>query len=211
MTVPGGYRSWDELYATVEAADLPWHLSRLDPDLDDALARHGITSGRALDQGCGRGTQAIALAQRGFDVTGSDVSPTALAAGARAARRARVNIRFVQDDVLATRLSDPFDLVFDRGCLHVFPPALRPRYVRTVRKLIVPAGWLFIKTFSHLMPGTLGPYRFHPDDIFTLFEDDFEIVELLEAVIDGPRGASPKAYFGALRRRRRTRRGTVDA
>ncbi len=41
--------------------------------------------GRALDVACGRGRNALHLAQLGFDVTGVDVSPTALAQAAAAA------------------------------------------------------------------------------------------------------------------------------
>src|SRR6185503_11458431 len=98
------------------------------------LARHGVASGRALDQGTGPGTQAIALAERGFTVTATDVSPAALAYAARKAKARGVEVRFVEDDVLATRLTETFDLVFDRGCFHVIDPEKRAGYVESMHR-----------------------------------------------------------------------------
>ncbi len=72
MTGPRGLPSWEELYQKDTIERLPWYWPALDPDLEAALARHGIASGRVLDQGTGPGTQAIALAERGC---GSLVTP----------------------------------------------------------------------------------------------------------------------------------------
>src|SRR5580692_1174290 len=104
MTQPRGFPSWEELYKQDVIEKLPWYWPALDPDLDAALARHGLTSGRVLDEGTGPGTQAIALAERGFTVTASDVSAAAIAYAARSARERGVEVNFVQDDVLACHL-----------------------------------------------------------------------------------------------------------
>ena len=47
----------------------------------------GLGRGTALDAGCGAGAEAVWLAEQGWDVTGADISPTALA---KARRRAEV-------------------------------------------------------------------------------------------------------------------------
>jgi SAM-dependent methyltransferase len=83
MTRPRGFPSWEELYQKDTIERLPWYWPALDPDLEAALARHGMASGRILDQGTGPGTQAIALAERGFTVTATDIS----AAGSIRTRR----------------------------------------------------------------------------------------------------------------------------
>jgi len=199
---PLGFPNWEELYRSDTVEALPWYWPSIDPDLEKALARHGVTSGRALDQGTGPGTQAIALAERGFAVTASDVSPAALAYAARKASARGVTVTFVEDDVLATRLAQPFDLIFDRGCFHVIDPGERAGYVESMHRLLTPSGWLFLKTFSHLQPGTEGPHRFSPDDIHRLFGDRarFEVAETLPTVYQGQLNPYPKALFSAIRR-----------
>lgn len=199
---PLGFPNWEELYRNDNVEALPWYWPSIDTDLEAALERHRITTGRALDQGTGPGTQAIELAGRGFVVTATDVSDAALAYAARKAKAAGVSVTFVQDDVLATRLTTTFDLIFDRGCFHVIDPEQRAGYVDSMHRLLAPAAWLFLKTFSHLQPGTEGPHRFAPEDIRRLFADRerFEIVEVRETVYQGQLDPYPKALFSAIRR-----------
>jgi 2-polyprenyl-3-methyl-5-hydroxy-6-metoxy-1,4-benzoquinol methylase len=169
--------------------------------VDAALARHGITSGHVLDQGTGPGTQAIALVERGFTATASDLSDAAITCAARKAKAGGVNVDFVQDDVLASRLTGPFDAVFDRGCFHVLAPEQRAGYAETMHRLLAPSGWLFVKTFSHHQPGEQGPHRFAPEDLRRTFDDRFEVVEILDTVYQGQLDPYPKALFATFRRK----------
>jgi SAM-dependent methyltransferase len=199
---PLGFPNWEELYRSDTVETLPWYWPSIDPDLEAVLARQGISAGRALDQGTGPGTQAIALAERGFTVTATDVSDAALDYAARIAKARGVAVTFVHDDVLATGLTQTFDLIFDRGCFHVIDPDRRAGYVESMHRLVAPSGWLFLKTFSHLQPGTEGPHRFAPQDIRGLFADGkrFELVEIFETVYQGQLDPYPEALFSALRR-----------
>jgi cyclopropane fatty-acyl-phospholipid synthase-like methyltransferase len=202
MSQPRGFPSWEELYRNDTIEKLPWYWPNLDPDLEAALARFGIRAGRVLDQGTGPGTQAIALAERGFTVTAADVSAAAIAYAKRKAEARGVRVTFVNDDVLASKLAGPFDAVFDRGCFHVIAPEQRAAYVQTMHRLIAPSRWLFLKTFSHEQPGTQGPYRFTPEEIRSLFRggDRFEVVEILDTIYQGQLDPSPKAIFSVIRR-----------
>jgi len=201
MTSPMGFPNWEELYRNGNVEGLPWYWPSLDPDLEAALARSGLTSGRVLDQGTGPGTQAIALAERGFSVTASDLSAAALAYASAAAKRRGVAVAFAEDDVLATRLSGPFDAIFDRGCFHVLDEPQRAVYVKSMRGLLAPAGWLFLKTFSHEQPGTQGPHRFTPADLGAIFGESFTVVEILDTVYQGQLDPFPRALFASLRPR----------
>ena len=199
---PLGFPNWEELYRSDTVEALPWYWPFLDPDLESALARYAISGGSALDQGTGPGTQAVALAERGFTVTATDVSAAALAYAARKAQARGVAVTFIEDDVLATRLTQTFDLIFDRGCFHVIGPNERPSYVESMHRLLAPSGWLFLKTFSHLQPGPDVPHRFAPNDIRQLFDDQrrFAVVEILPTVYQGQLDPFPKALFAAIRR-----------
>ena len=52
--------------------------------------------GRALDLGCGGGWWAIELVRRGWDVTGVDVVPNALANARERARESGVEVLFLE-------------------------------------------------------------------------------------------------------------------
>ncbi len=195
-----GFPNWEELYRQESPERMPWYYPELDPDLRRTLDDRKLASGTFLDLGTGPGTQAIALAELGFDVTATDVSATAVDKAAKRAARRGVAARFVRDDVLDTRLAGPFDLAFDRGCFHVLAPGDRPRYVAELAKLLRPAGLLFLKCFSDQEPGTEGPYRFSASAIRAAFEPDFEILSVQQTVYHGTRVPLPWALFCVLRR-----------
>jgi SAM-dependent methyltransferase len=199
MTELRSFPDWHRLYQEEQAERLPWYCPHLDPDLERALATWSIEPGKALDLGTGPATQALALAERGFDVTGSDLSAPAIERARALVQQEHPSIRFVQDDVLDSRIEEQFDLVFDRGCFHVLPPDRRPDYVRTARRLVAPRGFLFVKCFSHKEPRQGGPYRFSPDDIRGLFGAAFDVLSIDETVYQGTLDPYPLALFCALR------------
>jgi SAM-dependent methyltransferase len=199
MSQERNFPDWENLYQQGEVERLPWYHPELDPDLEQALARRGVTSGTALDLGTGPATQALALAERGFEVTGTDLSEAAVARASALAQERGLSIRFVQDDILNSRLTDVFKVVFDRGCFHVMPPDRRGDHVRAVRRLVAPDGFFFLKCFSTLQPGDQGPHRFSPEMIRELFGECFEVLSVDETVYQGTLDPLPRALFATMR------------
>lgn len=201
-TLPQLPPGWDQRYREMPVEQMPWFFPMLDPDMGAALEARGIHAGRVLDLGTGPGTQAIALAQRGFQVTGADLSPAAVEGAARRAERDGVHVDFVVNDILNNALEGPFDVVWDRGCFHTFDPDRRPDYERVVAGLLPTGGWLILKCFSHRQPGTMGPRRVHPDEIRATFDADFEVLSIVETEFQGQHeGPAPLALICTLRRR----------
>jgi len=197
---PRGFPSWDELYRNDTIEKLPWFFAELDPDLAKALDDNGVKPGaRVLDQGTGPGTQARELAKRGYVVTASDLAPAAIDYAKRHARDAKID--FVVDDVLKTRLRGPFDAIFDRGCFHVLPPETRRAFSASMKRLLAPRGFLFLKTFSHLQPGEQGPHRFTREQIHDAFDADFDVLSIVDTIYQGQLDPMPKAFFSTLRAR----------
>jgi 2-polyprenyl-3-methyl-5-hydroxy-6-metoxy-1,4-benzoquinol methylase len=140
----------------------------------------------------------MALAERGFKVTATDISEAAVSRAQSIAKEKGLDISWKQDDIFNSKLDSQFDLVFDRGCFHVFPPERRHDYVRVVGRLIKPKGYLFLKCFSHLQPGEEGPYRFTPEEITEIFSSQFKVCSVEETVYQGTLDPFPRALFSVL-------------
>jgi 2-polyprenyl-3-methyl-5-hydroxy-6-metoxy-1,4-benzoquinol methylase len=195
------FPQWEDLYQQQEVESLPWFNPELDEDLEKALDELGLRSGSALDLGTGPGTQAIHLARRGFDVTATDISESAIRLAREKAQKQGLEIAWEQDDILDTRLDRQFDFIFDRRCFHVLEPERKPDYVSIVSGLLKMGGYLFLKCFSHLQPGEQGPYRFTPEQIQEIFGGRLSVLSIEETVYQGTLDPLPRALFCIMRRR----------
>jgi cyclopropane fatty-acyl-phospholipid synthase-like methyltransferase len=200
MDKPLGFEDWEKLYQNQNIESMPWFNPDLDLDLHEALSQLNINSGTILDLGTGPGTQAIALAERGFQVTATDISETALHQAEQAAKQKKINISWQQDDIINSKLNQTFDYVFDRGCFHVLSPENRQDYVKIVHNLLNDKGYLFIKCFSHLQPGNQGPHKFTPEQINEIFNKHFQILNIKQTVYQGKLNLLPKSLFCILQK-----------
>ena len=193
---------WEQLYRTSEVSQLPWYTPDLDRDLARALETYLQPPARILDLGTGPATQAIALAKRGYEVTGTDIAASAIGKAKHAADREGVQIDFRVDNILESRLPDEFvDAIVDRGMFHVVPPETRPRYVDAVRRVLRRHGLLILKAFSDKEPRQQGPYHFSPEELREVFEPAFDVLSIEDALFHGPGPRPPKALIAAFRRR----------
>ena len=120
----------------------------------------GTAPGRALDLGCGTGTNSVYLAQHGWDVTGVDMVPRALGLARRKAEREGVAPRFVEGDVTRLRdfgVGDGYTLLLDAGCFHTLPADLRPAYVDSVSEAAAPGSTLLL--YGFVRPPRIAPMR----------------------------------------------------
>jgi SAM-dependent methyltransferase len=121
-----------------------WHASDPPPELVDALDDGWLGSaGRALDLGCGLGTELAYLSRRGVALAvGVDRSIAAL----NRAHQQHPVVRFVQADVLQLPFGDHrFDIALDRGCFHYLRAADRPRYAAEVLRVLRPGGRFLLR------------------------------------------------------------------
>ena len=196
------FPDWEKFYREQNVENMPWFTPVLDEDFVQGLKELNIYSGRVLDLGTGPGTQATALAELGFDVVASDISGSAIKKAEARAQEKGLPVCFVQDDILATHLKGPFDIVFDRGIFHVFPPAKRTDYVRNVHDLLKEGGYLFLKCFSVAEPPGEGPYRISEEELRHSFEPVFKICTVRASFFTGVRRPEPRALFCVLRKYR---------
>ena len=194
---------WNNLYNTQNVETMPWYNENLDSDLDEELERGKISKARILDLGTGPATQAIQLAKRGLEVTGSDISEAAI----RRARELYGNnkdkeINFIVDNILNSKLKDKmFDYVFDRGCFHVLPIEKRSVYIKEIKGILDDDGTLFLKCFSTREPRQEGPYKFSETEIRQLFGNEFVIISVKDTVYQGTLNPLPRALFVVMNKR----------
>ena len=125
----------------------PWDTGQPPPELLAYLEAH--PPGRALDLGCGTGTNALEMARRGWQVTGVDFSRLAIGRARRRAGRAGLNVRFLQGDVTALdRLAPGFDLALDIGCFHSLSVPGQERYAAQAARLLRPGAALLLYGFA---------------------------------------------------------------
>ncbi|WP_102159632.1 class I SAM-dependent methyltransferase [Zhihengliuella halotolerans] len=113
----------------------------------------GLSPGRALDAGCGTGTEALALAATGWDVTGVDLSERAIAtARERAAAGGAAGLtHWIAADLTAWEPEQPLDLVMTNYA-HASIPQLD--LYRRIAEWVAPGGTLLI--VGHLDHGGHG-------------------------------------------------------
>lgn len=121
-----------------------------------------LPRGRALDVGCGTGTQALWLASQGWDVTGIDVVGKAIARARQRAAETGARAHFVLGDAARDELDlgPPFSLIVDYGCLHSVADSVRDGIVRTYARHAAPGAKLVVFGFAPRRgPGPKGASR----------------------------------------------------
>jgi methyl halide transferase len=191
---------WNERYV---AGTLPWDTGRPADHLIELVEAGAVPDGSALEVGCGTGTNALWLAARGYDVVAVDVAPVAIEqARARAGDAAGVRFEVV-DFLAADPPGAPFDLVFDRGCFHVFDDAeVRARFAARVAAALAPGGmWLSLIGSTEGGPRDVGPPRRTARDVMAALEPALELVTLRAITFDGPEEIRARAWLCLSRRR----------
>ena len=196
--------AWQRLFYT---AMYRWGRPRWDtgitpPELVAAVEGAGAPPpGRALDLGCGTGTNAVYLARHGWEATGVDFVPRAISRARRRAEAAGVTARFLAGDV--TRLPElgvtgPFDLVVDIGCFHGIPAARRGGYASGVASATAPGAKMLLFGFGR--PFTRGAPGAPEEEVRRWLGGWFEIVEVLRGEEDHPGEARLPAWYRLARR-----------
>ena len=166
---------WESCYIQGET---PWDHGQASPPLLAEITLRPL-SGRVLVIGCGPGHDVAALADRGIDVTGLDIAPSAIA-------KAQSNYphhatRFVVGDLFDLDPSHrgSFDVVIEHTCLSGMPPDLRPQYAAGVRAALKPGGQITGVWYINpdLDPGESGPpFALPVEELDAMFANDFEVL-----------------------------------
>ena len=114
-----------------------WDTGISPPELLDFLK--DTSPGRALDLGCGTGTNLLTLANTGWEVTGVDLAGLSVIKARRKLRKSGFRGRIVRGSVL-DNLGSGYDLVLDIGCYHNLTPDERTRYCQLLQQRLAVGG-----------------------------------------------------------------------
>jgi SAM-dependent methyltransferase len=148
----------------------PWDSGIPAPELVRAIADR--PPGKAIDLGCGTGTNVRYLAEQGWQATGVDFIPRAIANARRKTKGLPVTL-LVGDVTRLERLDvqGPFDLALDMGCYHSLPGAGRSGYLRGLKKWLIAGGLYMLYAWQ---PAPERPGRGIPrEEVITAFSEGF--------------------------------------
>jgi ubiquinone/menaquinone biosynthesis C-methylase UbiE len=158
--------------------DPPWDTGVSPPELFEFMEQH--SPGRALDLGCGTGTNVITLAQHGWEVTGIDFANHAIRVAKRKAQEAGVTVDLHTGDVTKLEeFTEQFDFVLDIGCFHSLKPESQVTYINILQRLLAPGGHFLVYGFFR-GSNSKGPGML--ESTLNKFEDCFDQVNREDGV-----------------------------
>jgi len=189
----------DEIYRNMPLEEIPWNIETAPDALVELVESGRVKPCKTIDLGCGTGNYAIYLASIGFDVTGIDISQTAIEIARENAEKKDAKCNFFITDILGDlhEVKETFDFAYDWELLHHIFPENREKYVENVYRILNPMGKYLSVCFSEKNPqfGGLGKYRETPlgtvlyfsseEELRCLFDPYFNIKELKTIKIIG--------------------------
>jgi SAM-dependent methyltransferase len=166
----------------------PWDTGISPPELLAFIESHA--PGRALDLGCGTGTNVITLSKSGWDAVGVDFVGKAVRKARQKARMNGIQASFYIDDVTRLeKIAGRFDLILDMGCFHSLPVDKRPAYIKNLKRLLAPQGTYLLYAF--LKDNDQEERGLGKADLQAMQEH----FSLLERQDGSERGLRPSAWF----------------
>ncbi len=162
----------------------PWDTGISPPELMEFIQNH--PHGKALDLGCGTGTNVITLAQYGWQAVGVDFASKAIRIARRKAHQLGLSqkVNFLASSVTSpevSRLKDTygaFNLILDIGCFHNLPSDDRPKYANTVTQLLDAQGTYLLYVHCKQAGGTgMGV----TEEALKIFYRDLKLIKRIDS------------------------------
>jgi SAM-dependent methyltransferase len=163
----------------------PWDIGRPQREVL-ALVDSGSFLSPVIDLGCGTGENVLALAERGLDVLGIDVSPRAIGKAMDKSRDRGIHgADFLVVDVFGVGgLGRKFGSALDCGLFHVLDDHERPVYAASLHDALEPDGVLHLLCFSDAEPPGWGPRRVSEAELQATFAAQWQVREIVPAAFE---------------------------
>lgn len=122
--------------------------------------------------GCGRGSEPLELAQRGFNVTAIDFSETAIKYQTECLRGFESTTLVVQENVFSFEPPSAMDVVYEQTCLCAINTEQREAYEQTVYQWLKPGGQLLALFMQTETSSSAPPFHCDIEEMKQLFHED---------------------------------------
>ncbi|MCY1633880.1 class I SAM-dependent methyltransferase [Marinifilum sp. D737] len=188
-----------DIYKGIPCDKIPWIHETPPGILINLIESLAPPSSHLLDLGCGLGHYAAFFAQKGYKISGIDISNTAIKHAKQLFETKKLKGDFYEFDLC--KLSDitlsPINLAYEFEVLHHVYPEYRELYVQNVCKLLAEGSYYLSICFSEKDKnfGGKGKYRKTPigtelyfssvKEIQDLMSQHFRILEIKEVELEG--------------------------
>jgi ubiquinone/menaquinone biosynthesis C-methylase UbiE len=119
-----------------------WDTGISPPELLEFIEKH--LPARAIDIGCGTGTNVITLVKAGWQVTGVDFAPRAIQLAKQKLRSTATQAELYVSDATNLRgIVGPYEFALDIGCFHSIPKPGKADYLHQLDRILTSNGfWL---------------------------------------------------------------------
>lgn len=165
---------WDDQYRQHKQG---WDIGYPSPPLKEYIDQLNDKNIRILIPGCGNGYEAEYLMQQGFQhLTVIDISSVLTAALTEKLKAyTGKELTIITGDFFDH--AGQYDLILEQTFFCVFPPEMRPQYVKKVKELLAPggtiAGVLFNRDFD-----AAPPYGGHIEDYKPIFRNSLNLIKM---------------------------------
>jgi SAM-dependent methyltransferase len=133
----------------------PWDTGVSPPELLQFVGSH--PPGRALDLGCGTGTNLLTLASYGWQVSGIDYAWRAVQIARKRLKQSGATGYVTAGDVtMAKHIRGQFDLVLDMGCYHGISKTRRSAYRANLLRWLAMGGTFLMYAHCLELNGQVG-------------------------------------------------------
>ena len=167
---------WQNHY---DASDLGWDLGAVAPPFARLLEDGLLKPGKTIIPGCGQGHEVVYFAGHGWDVTGVDYSPGAVALLKQALQEKKLTAQVLHQDffTLDESHSGVYDALLEQTFFCAIHPENRRDYVETAHRILKPGGFimgLYYETGEQGGP----PFNTTEQDLKEHFSEKFSWVRL---------------------------------
>jgi SAM-dependent methyltransferase len=202
---------YDRLTAYYKFIYADWGLSvvRQAEALDSVIREHfGAQAHRILDAACGIGTQSIGLAQRGYQVTGSDISLAEVEEARTEAVKRGLPMKFKQADMLELRQAHEgyFDVVIacDNAIPHLLSDDAILNAFRQFYECVQPGGGCLISVRDYASMDRTGqqliPRQVHRTErgrvvLFDVWDFEGDFYNMSTYIVEDGGGGTGRCYI----------------
>jgi SAM-dependent methyltransferase len=188
---------WEQKYL---AGQTKWDNGKPSSALINFLELNSFKPGKIAVLGCGYGHDALLLSRYGFDVTGFDFAPSAIAHAQSLAKESGLPAQFLLRNIfqLSSEFSGYFDYIWENGCFCSISPTKRSEYVKTVYSLLKPNGY-FLGLFLIFTDENSLPFGIESKKIVPLFLNHFEQPIKFELTQDIPKCGKGKKLLAIFK------------